>query len=97
MLSWRSWIYAAARGAALTRPVADKTPPTAAVERPRAAPRRMMLRRESRSRSASSTRESTRGLLTDFLLATEWPGPHGRVASSLVLDFPSAARATTPR
>src|ERR671914_1286594 len=80
MLSWRAWMKAAGRGAALTRPVADRTPATAAVERPRAAPRRMMLRRERRSRIASSTRESTRGSLTEFLLATEWLGHHGRGA-----------------
>src|SRR5688500_17877040 len=80
MLSWRSWRSAAARGAALTRPVDDKTPATAAVERPRAAPRRMMLRRERRRRIASSTKESTRGSLTDFLLATEWLGHRGQLA-----------------
>src|SRR5215212_2044412 len=80
MFIWRSWSSAAARGAALTRPAEDRTPATAAVERPSAAPRRMMLRRERRRRIASSTRELTRGSLTDFLLATEWLGHHGRVA-----------------
>src|ERR687890_2081807 len=83
MLRWRSWRRAAARGAALTRPAEDRTPETAAVESPSAAPRRMMLRRERRSRIASSTRESTRGSLTDFLLATEWLGRRGRVAFAL--------------
>jgi hypothetical protein len=38
----------------------------------------MMLRRERRSRIASFRRESTRGSLTEFLLATEWLGHRGR-------------------
>ena len=73
-------VSAAPRAAALTRPVDDRTPATAAVESPSAAPRRMMLRRESRSRMASLIRESIRGSVTEVLLATEWLGRRGRVA-----------------
>src|SRR5918994_2630694 len=97
MLSWRSWRSAAARGAALTRPVDDRTPATAAVESPSAAPRRMMLRRESRRRIASSTRESTRGSLTEFLLATEWLGHHGRGACAQCAGaYPALPRPQCP-